>query len=167
MKTRPSSPRLPLVVLLVSLAAGAVALARQQDPKPPRVEGIMPLDENPFGAGRGASQAESTAAAFLEQNQQLASRRLAELTEECDRLREELEAAEQERARWQAINEAMASVPERFGQLTATPAPSPHPTAARSPFGEPSLDLPPTPEPTDNPFEPAPSRPGPFDLPGT
>ena len=86
----------------------------------------------------------------MQQGQQLAARRLAELTQECDRLREALEAAEAERAKWQAISDAMASVPERFGQLGATPAREAHPTGALLPSHiEPLLELPPS-----NPFEP-------------
>ena len=156
------------ITLLTSLATGVVAVGRPQEdrptPVPSTIEGIQPLPEPfevqpsqrvrveaqpPAVEGGGA-----TADGFMRQNQQIAAQRLAELTERCERLRQELEAAEQERAKWQAINDAMASVPERFGQIGATPAPETHPTGALLPsLAEPPLELPP-----GNPFEVAPRQ---------
>jgi hypothetical protein len=73
---------------MACLTAGTVVLARQQArpaPQPDPIEDIRPLP-GPFEAPPGGRDAEATADSFLETNQQLAARRLAELTERCERL---------------------------------------------------------------------------------
>jgi hypothetical protein len=132
---KPSTRPLLWSALVFGLLVGAVALARQAPPSVPPPS-LLP------GEPRIALEAVTTTAdSFLQHTQQVAERRLAELTEQCDRLRMELRSAEDERAKWEAISEAVAEVPDRL----RSPG---NPISSRPGRPDEKLELEPLPEPS-------------------
>lgn len=121
--------------LVLGLMVGAVALARQVPPS------VTPPSLAPREPRNSLEPVPTTADSFLQHTQQVAERHLAELTERCNQLRMELNSDEAERAKWEAIREAMASVPGRL-DTTGEPVSS----RPRAPGDD--LSLEPLPEPS-------------------